>query len=98
MKDIKLYAQLFQGNEYYPVDCFERKDDVWYSGLEKTDSKGISSFNMLKSFDGEYGNYYFFYLFDHNYCVFSSKEILSGNKMHKGDMTLEDVHKLIYEE
>jgi len=97
MKNIKFYAQEWQSNGYYPVTCFERKNDMWYFGSEQKNKDGSLFFNMLESgFDGDFGNEYYLYMLENGYDVFSNKEIHNDCHLHKGDIQKEQLKELIY--
>jgi hypothetical protein len=92
--DITIYVQSWQGNGYYPTECFTRINGVWSWGMNKINGKGENYFNMHES---NQGDSYFWYLLDNNhYCVFSTTPIYSAYYMHKGDLTKENVKQLIF--
>jgi hypothetical protein len=45
-----------------------------------------------------HGDSYYWYLFEHNPFIFSTEPIWSSNTMHKGNITREEVKKLIFDE
>ena len=89
---LKFYVQKWQSNGYYPTECFERINGKWYHGLHKVHS-GKDYFNMLSS---NVDNDYIFYLLKHNSYCFSTTEIFSSRTLYKGDMTIDDIEKLIF--
>ena len=89
---LKFYVQKWQSNGYYPTECFERINGKWYHGLHKVHS-GKDYFNMLSS---NVDNDYIFYLLKHNFSCFSTTEIFSSRTLYKGDMTIDDIEKLIF--
>ena len=93
-KDLTIYVQQWQGNGYYPTYCYKRVNGVWSCGAHKT-SKGENYFNMLEC---SHGDSYYWYLFEHNPFIFSTEPIWSSNIMHKGNITRDEVKKLIFDE
>ena len=94
-KDLTIYVQQWQGNGYYPTSCYKRVNGVWSCGAHKT-SKGENYFNM--SGPDIHGDSYYWYIFEHNPFVFSTEPIWSSDTMHKGNLTKEDVRRMIFED
>ena len=91
-KDIVIYAQKFQANGYYPVECFMRKSGIWSSGRDKL-RNGREVFMMVES---EMDDNYYFFVLKNNYEVFSNQEMHDARIMHKGNITLDNLKDLIF--
>jgi hypothetical protein len=50
------------------------------------------------SYGDSYGDSYYWYIFEHNPFIFSTEPIWSGKTMHKGNLTREELKKLIFDE
>lgn len=93
-KDLTIYVQQWQTNGYYPTSCYKRVNGKWSHGMHKV-SCGKNYFNMHES---NLGDNYFWYLLRENFRVFSTEPIWSGEIMHKGNLTKEDVRRMIFED
>jgi hypothetical protein len=92
MKDLCIYSQSWQSNGYYPVECFKRINGKWYIGICKIDKDRKHYFNMLET---GYNNEGVLYLLINGYSRFSKKEMFDSDKMHKHDLSIDDISKLI---
>lgn len=94
-KDLTIYVQKWQANGYYPTFCYKRVNGVWSDGMHKR-CKGEDYFDM--SGPSIHGDSYYWYMFEHNPFIFSTEPIWSSNTMHKGNLTKEDVRRMIFED